>query len=77
MAGSAADSWEMPLKIAPVAIQQDLQLDLRALDVFKAVLCAGKATWSVEEDRAGTSSWPALVLEHPSYTNGMRTSVVF
>lgn len=51
MAGSAADFWEMPLKIAPVAIQQDLQLDLRALDVFRAVLCAGKATWSVEEDR--------------------------
>lgn len=58
MAGSAADIWEMPLKIAPVAIQQGPQFDRRVLDVVRAVLCAGKATESVEDKGQAPEAGP-------------------
>lgn len=49
MAGSAADTWEVPLKITPVTVQQGLQLDPKALDVLelssvpaKPQVCGGR-----------------------------------
>lgn len=56
MAGSAADTWEVPLKTTPVTVQQGLQLDPKALDVLESSSALAKPRVCGGRQKVGTRS---------------------